>query len=527
MSARWMGWLIAVVCAAPAAVSAQQPGRRVRVTVDYQAGQNLYISAGTAQGVFAQDTVIAFGESGGTALGRLVIVSSTRSRAVAAYAGTAFPVERGAGLLLEISEAALARLSAAQVLDSTAITPLVINPDNAPRRERITAARGLSVHGRIGLDADATQSRSEWGRNPGEQDQYRFHNQAGRLRLNVDGLPGGARLVTNLRASSYGGLGAAQEGISLRIYQASLEKDFTTVPLRMQLGRFYNPYESHSGYWDGALLRVGNEAVGGGVAAGYEPENGNETFSATRPKLAGFLDLHQRKGTFRYDGDFSWHRDQPQFSTSEREFFGITQRVSWRGAFFTQRAQIGHPAGGAWSLWQAQLTGSVTLTGPLRLNARYATERNDLYDLGVTGTRRERRAVGLSVSNALGYANVEAGTTASGSVTEGQTWYATLGWPRAPLGIGLGFVGSYWTEGGFESLSWSPALERTFGRVHARAAFQHNRTDYASGSFVQRGGELSLAVPLPAATELYVAVRSDWADRMTSQRVLTSIWKSF
>jgi hypothetical protein len=63
--------------------------------------------------------------------------------------------------------------------------------------------------------------------------------------------------------------------------------------------------------------------------------------------------------------------------------------------------------------------------------------------------------------------------------------------------------------------------------VRARAAFQLSRTDYTTDQYLQRGGEVSFTVPLPARTEVYVAVRSDWAGSTTTQRVLTSIWKTF
>jgi hypothetical protein len=521
--------LLALLLAVPIAAAAQQTSRLVPVNVDYLAGQTLYISAGLAQGLFAEDTVTAFSRSSSVALGRLVIVSSTRARAVAAYVGSGFAVTRGSALLLEIPETALARLRTAQADDSTnrprAGPPLerdrAIPPPSSPR------SPSFSVHGRMSLDVDASQSTSQWGTNPGEEDRYRFHNQSGQLRFTVNGLPGSARLVSNVRATNYGTLSGTPGKLALSIYQASLEKDFTSLPLRLQFGRFYNPYESHSGYWDGGLVRVGGENVGGGAAIGYEPENGNETFSAVRPKYSAFVDVHQRRGQLRYDGDFSWHRDQPQFSSTRREFLGMTQHFSWRGAFLTQRVQLGHVPTGAWSLWQAQITGSIPLIRASRLHARYAAERNDLFDPGVTGARRERRAIGLSTQGALGYANVEAGTTASGLGTNGRSVMATVGLLRAPLGLTAGLTGSYWTEGEVESIAWSPTLERSFRSVRTRAAFQLNRTDYATALYLQRGGEVSFVVPVRAGLEVYIALRSDWAGNTTSQRVLTSIWKTF
>ena len=89
-----------------------------------------------------------------------------------------------------------------------------------------------------------------------------------RLRAAVTRLPGGLRLETNLRAAyRSSSMGLLETSPSLRVYQASVEKEFTMVPLQLRLGRFYNPYESYGGYLDGVLARVGRQGFGVGVTA--------------------------------------------------------------------------------------------------------------------------------------------------------------------------------------------------------------------------------------------------------------------
>ncbi|HSL71904.1 MAG TPA: hypothetical protein VK864_16770 [Longimicrobiales bacterium] len=519
--------LLLLALVVPSTGAAQESARRVRVNVDYIAGDNLYISAGSAQGLFAGDTVTAFRAGAATALGRLVIVSSTKSRGVAVYAGPPMPINRGDALILEISATALARAQAeAQTAEKAAETPADSPATTQGINPRMPRA-GMAVHGRIGLDVDALESTSQWGSAPEQQSARRFTNQAARVRLNATGLPGGARLITNLRVSYLGGLGPAAQAMTVRVYQASLEQDFTAVPLRLQLGRFYNPYESHSGYWDGALARVGSESFGVGVAAGYAPNDGNEEFSTARPKFSGFVDVHARNGSMRYDGDISVHRDQPQYYDLKREFVGVSQRLSWRGAFFTQRAQVGRTVGGDLSLWQLQATGAVTLVGPLQLNARYTNEAMNWFMIDSTSTRRERVGLGFTLNGSAGYASVEAGTSALGADRDGRSLHGSFMLPRALLGFGLGASGSYWKESSFENLAWSPSLERAFGRVRARASYQYSRTDYSMTPFLLHGADFSLSLPLPGHTEALVGVHANWGKTNSSKRVLTSIWKTF
>ena len=81
---------------------------------------------------------------------------------------------------------------------------------------------------------------------------------------------------------------------SLRFYQFDLEKRFEAAPLQLHLGRFHNPFDDFSGYWDGMMVHLGDEGLGAGVAVGFEPNLWNETFSSDLPKVSGFLDYTGR-----------------------------------------------------------------------------------------------------------------------------------------------------------------------------------------------------------------------------------------
>jgi hypothetical protein len=91
-------------------------------------------------------------------------------------------------------------------------------------------------------------------------------------------LPGGISLNTNLRALyRYSDPEIIDPAWAVQVYQASITKSFTGAPVYLEAGRFINPYASLSGVWDGALIHVGGRGLGLGLAAGFEPERGDQS----------------------------------------------------------------------------------------------------------------------------------------------------------------------------------------------------------------------------------------------------------
>src|SRR5690606_5813110 len=94
--------LLLALAAAAAPVAAQDAAPRVRARVTYIAGSNVYVDAGSEQGIRAQDTLAVFREADGARLGAVVVLSVTDARAVATFAGRPFTLTRGTALLLEL-----------------------------------------------------------------------------------------------------------------------------------------------------------------------------------------------------------------------------------------------------------------------------------------------------------------------------------------------------------------------------------------------------------------------------------------
>jgi hypothetical protein len=507
-------------------VAAQQPNR-VRVHVDYIAERSLYLSAGTAQGLFAGDTAVAYRERSRLAIGRVLIASSTRSRAVALMIGDSLAVATGDVLELVPPDSAFARMRAVEVsaVDSAQQSASAVLA-RADVRSTERAGTGLTVRGRIGFDINALMSRSDWGDGSSASERFMYTTPVARMRTSISGLPGELQVKTNLRVQYYGSAQSSNDAYDTRVYQASLERNASF--LRFQLGRFYNLYESHSGYWDGALLRLGGNGAGAGVAWGFTPRGGNQAFSTTLPKTALFVDLHRRSNASSYDGSFSFHDQTEEFVDGKRNFLGVSQQIGVHGFYLSQRVQVGRTDAEKWSLWQMHSSVSLNLGRPVQLTGRYFAERTDvLSQRPAASPLRARWTGGLNLSLRGAFVSAEGGGISTGPGSQGRVYQGSLLIPRALFGLGIGVNGSRWEEEEVASTYFSPSVDRSFGRIHMYLAGQYNRSVFDSTEYLQQGVELSFAIPIAGRAEALISTAGTRSQNATTMRILTSIWQSF
>ena len=516
--------LLSLMCLAGAVTQAPAQQPPLRVVVEYITTSQVYLSAGQLQGLFANDTVTARRGTGARDSLRLAIASSSRTRSVATPdANTA--VNRGDVLFIEVSAAALQRAAALR-----APPPVVTETATPPPAAAVVAQRQQTrpgINGRIGVELDAMQTEVRYGAGEDQSERRTWFTPTLRLRLRTEALPGGLRLSTNLRATQLSSTSTNPAELRVQLYQASLEGDIKPAGLHFQFGRFYNSYESHSGYWDGMLLRVGSNGVGAGIVAGYTPEHGNQTLSSASPKVSAFVDAHVRRGSFRYDVDLSAHQQSNIFLVPNRQFVGLSQSIAFGRSYFTQRVQLGK-TGDQLELWQAQITANTVVAGPLSVNARFTTERNDLYfgnapELG----RRTRVSAGAVLSGKAGFANAEAGRIDNGFGSEATTASLNFFLPRS-LGIaGLGFSGNLSRDSAYTSTYVAPYIERASGGMRARLGATYYRTDFGANVFEQKGGDISLTLPLGRRTEISWTAAASTGSSMRTARTSLALWRSF
>ncbi len=530
-------WILASMAGtlAPASSLQAQEVDEVRVlgVVDYIAGTDVYLAIGTEQGVLALDTLRVYDGAGESAklLGLVYLVSATEKRSVGNVLGEPFPLERGSVLYLAVPAA---RLAARAAEDSASAAAGAGGPRPAEGESQRASAPSLpmEVHGRVSLDFDALRTTTRWGAGPESEVSRSFNTPTFRLQARARNMPGGFDLNAGVSlAHRTSPDSMVQPVTSTRIYQFDLEKRFEVAPVEMHLGRFYNPFEEYSGFWDGLLLRLGPEAFGAGVAVGYEPDLGDEGFSSQRPKVSGFVDFDARGEALRYSGAVSFLRIRPTDGMPDRTALGLTHRLRAGAVWIYQRLVADRDLGGSgWDVTRIELDGTVPIRGGWSASAGWRRWRSlPLWDeLALLGPREDRGRLGLSYWGSAGGGSVDFGIQRPEEGDTGRTVSGSLYLTRTPvLGIGFAVNGSRWSEGGDNSLLLSPELRVPLGRGDVRGSYRFYRTATRGTRVTTHFGDLSLSFPLGSGAYLRLQGSDQWGGGLSSTRLYASLWKGF
>jgi len=493
--------------------SAQQ---QLDVVVEYIAGSNLYIDAGTQSGIVDDDTLMVFTQADGVLLGTFVVVTVTRERAVVTFASDPFPVTRGKTLHLVLGR-------------TTAVFPSPVTERRGTEAQRRATGFGPQVSGRLSVDVNALQTRSEAPEIGVEPTDRTFTTPTARLRMNMTRLPGDLRFQINTRASArYASTDLTQPEQSFRVYQASLAREWRMA--QFEAGRFYSPYETFSGYWDGALLRVGGDGFGVGAAVGFQPERSNETFSSNLPKYTAFVNAGHRGRSVFFDTDLSFHEFRPRDGTANYRFIGWSQQLRVGGFQVGHRIQVDHDAiAGKWVVTQLLARSSIPLGRRITVRFRYALRQPDPFLLQdtVVSTRRDQGSAGLSFW--LGNGTISADVI--GNRVEGDpisyTYSGSFSFPNtALLGLGVSSTINYWVLGDTKAVYASGALSRSFGRFHSRVAYYRYQTE-ALTTVLTHTAEVSLTFPVTQRLYTSLQGRIQRGENLNSNNLYTGLWFNF
>lgn len=509
-----------IVIAALALVvrSAEAQDQGLRTVIEQIAGSDVYLSVGSEAGLATGDTVQAFRDADGEYLGALRVTAVSATRSVVTFLDRPFPLTRGTTVQLRFTAAP--PVPAAPAAAAAASTP------------RTAARNGPRVRGRFSLDFNGMQSTTTWMSNVEERVERRFATPSISLRLTATQLPGGFTFETTGRATyRYSDPEIVQPDLSVRVYQLSVAKEFDHAPIQFRLGRFYNPYELYSGYWDGALLRVGGRGFGVGVVAGFQPDRANEGPSTDLPKYTAFADYAVGRGAVRYSGDLSFHQVKPKGEYLDHTFAGWSQALRVGGFRLTSDLQVDRdPELSEWKVTRARVTGAIPVARGFTLSGRYAHDRPYFLFRTSDFLPFARDQVGGGFDWFGGNASLRADVTANRFDDGGwsMSYGGSFGFQRtAVLGLGLNAGGTYWTLDTGAALQAFGDLTRRFGRVDVRGSYQFYRTEWDPTAVVTHTGALSLIVPLGARLYTMLQARSQQGSNLVSNSIQFSLWTSF
>jgi hypothetical protein len=500
--------------------------RRVRAQVDYVSGSTLYVTAGTEAGIATGDTLALARDSLGPAIGALVVVKATVDRAALTFADAPFALTRGDVVYLEPRETT-------PPAGPGAPPAVALQAPRPAARAAQVGARdtyGPSASGRVSFDVTSLRSTTD----PGDATlatTRTFTTPNFRLRMNVIDLPGGLEFVTNLRAAyRHDTDGLVDPAGSLRVYQASVIARPANGTVRLELGRFYNPYQSYAGYWDGALVRVGGERIGIGAAVGYEPNRESEAPSADVPKGSAWVDWELRGGRVGYDGSVSFQGERPRNDLPERTYVGFEQGLRVGAGRVSQDVELDRDPAGGWSLARLRLSATAPVGPAAYVNVHYGRSRPDLFRLLQETLAGRRDGLGGGFSWVGRNLALSSDVTASRVEGEETSWSYVGGTSIPRLGFGgLGATlgGSLWTRASDRVVSLYPALTRRIGRARARAGYTLYRSTGDRPPITTHTADIGFDAPVRPGVDASFRVRQQFGAGLTSTQLYAGFWTRF
>lgn len=519
---------LALLVSGAAALAAQEPPVRARALVERVAGSTVYLDLGADDGVLTGDTVRVASDSLAPPLGSLAIVRSTATRAVATFTAEPFPLTRGVAVFLEsdaITRVALGTAPAAR----QAVEGVQRDPARAASGAR--AVERSRVTGRVALDVDYVHSVARYGDAPDQTVARTYATPALRLTTTVSRPGAGLTLRLNGRVSyRYASVGSsALDPTSARIYTASVEKDFENIPVELRAGRFYNPYETYSGYFDGVMARIGGRRGGVGVVAGFEPDRWNQSFSTDLPKVSVFADFAARGREAGYQMDVSAHRVEPRTGLFPHTFFGLSQRAHAGRLHLRQDLQVDRdPIAEGWELTRLRLNASVDVHDRVSLHAEVSRRQPyRMWDtVSVISYARDRAGVGLSVYGAGLSVGVDVAANRDLDEKLAYSYSGTVSLPRLGT-FGATGSASYWSGEGYRVLSLSPGLTAGVGPARLHADYRFYRSDYADREITTHTVSSGVSFGFAGGVRYDVQGSFQWGGGVTANRLYSGFSKSF
>lgn len=500
-------------CALCLATALSAQGVRPAVVVQV-AGATFYLNVGTDDGLRTGDTLAVRRAADAPVMGTVVVVGATARRAVVGFAGTSFPVTRGDTLYYvpRIGDAALVAPAVAVAEATRPRAP----PPAAPRR-RVDGLVGFEMWGShtetVGLGADPVRTTRDIGM------------PAVRVSTFVTGDR--SRLRINLRAQQRtGGDALWDRQTRIRVYEARY--DLRAGPARLTVGRFYSDFDHQSAFWDGASVRLGDErGVSAGVAAGFEPERGNEEVSFRLPKAAAFVGLRHYTGRADFATDIAVTQVMPGDRAEWRAGADLAMRLRVGGFSLTGDVEATPPTPmGRWGLARVMVRASVPAGKRGYLYASAVSDRLTPLDTTFLApfSRRERASAGVSLSLAGGtYLDLNGSVNDPGGETSGYAAGATVSVPRVLAGGTASLHASWFDDGIGTGLLASPGLEYHVGAARVRGGYQFYRVEQPAATLMTHAVDLRAWRPFGPRVSGVLQVTERFGGNLTSTTVFTSL----
>ncbi len=388
----------------------------------------------------------------------------------------------------------------------------------------------MMVSGRVYSGVNLTRSSTYWSRVQNYHDVRWSSVPYSSLTLSAAHLPGNWNVNIQGRYSYRFQTNSSINHPSMfSIYNLNAEKTFDKMPLTLQIGRFYNRYESTYSYWDGLMLHLNKRNWGAGISTGLEPSRSNEGIQTDVPKTGAFIHYRLRSKNFRWYVKANAATVYPT-SGNGWMYAGLDQRLDFGRISMSSdiRTDLDQPTA-TMKLSRVRLRVNYDVTDWLELNGSYYKRSPYLfYPEGswFLDTRyRYSGGFGLrfgnwGVSNSIRINDRDA--SSSYSFNSRVNWFNSPVWE-----LDWSAYGTYWSSDIGRNWNVGVYASRSLQGVNLSAGLGVYRTQLLDSD--QYSGNLSLNASKRFSQSFNANVRlqTSYGELMNRNSISISLWKSF
>jgi len=498
------------------------------------AAQQVYFEAGgtinESELPAVGDTLYIFRES--LYLGAMTSLAVSPPRVAATFQDDLFLVTRGEYLTIKWNIKQLAvevdNQQDEDEQEDTSTASILNRPTSSVRSG--TPKKKTEISGRLMTITNLTESSTRWSRVLDKSDIRWSSVPSANITLRVQQLPGDWDLNLNGRYSYRMQTDSRINNTSImNIYNLNAVKSWEKIPLKVQLGRFYNRYDTNYSFWDGALIHLNTADLGGGISAGWEPKRSNEGIQTDFPKLGGFFNYQIRNEELRYRGNMSLTSVFPSgYSTQFNA--GLEQRFDYKwfsldGIFSVDRA----PYSGTFKLTRLRIRTGVEITRWLSIRTHFRRRRPYSYQFGDGTFFSSREQLGVNTTLKFGNWWVNSGVSINSQVNRNSTSYDTrIQWYRSPIwALSWTVHGSYWNSDRGSSWSGGLSAAKSMKSVRASAGATLYNVSLLGSNQLTVGFFFNGTKTINRRLSVSLRLQNSISELMHRNSLSLSLWKTF
>jgi hypothetical protein len=477
----------------------------------------------------ASDTIYVFRSS--QFIGSLKVIGAFPPRMVTEFNDVIFSLTRGTSVTLKWNKAGITP-EATDTDDTSISRPLTTPSILSQKTTRInsTIHDSPTFNGRIYSGFSVRHSVTYWSKVLSKNDQRLSSTPFVNASIRAQHLPGNWDAELQGRFSYYWQTNSTLRNTDrLYIYNFNARKKFTSTPLTLQLGRFYNRYDTDYSFWDGIRAEYNFKRWGGGVTAGFEPIRSSELLRTTVPK-AGFYVYGEIEAN-----DFEWFQQVSSSflfpdSYSNHWYIGTEQRIEYQRVQFDGEIQIENNADKN-SRKVSRLQGrlSIDMLEWLSTDVHYNQRTSYLMYSDPSEFLPVRKRWGVRTSAFFNRWYVSAGTDVnSGLSYESVSYNSHVRWRNSPLwNISWGLFGSYWYMDDGHTLYGGLNAQKQLSKMNISTGLSLYQTKQFDSTTISGRFQFQLSYPFSKTAHLNMRLLSSAGDLLIQNSISVTLWKSF